>query len=704
MATELTQKDFRALQGAEFAAAVMDRVKANDEYLRSSKTHEINQYAWSAYYQRDKLGGGACLLFKGPRGEVISLTPALYRAPIQNQMAQRSQLPLEPEPIAVNRDPESQAQCRDVAGILRYYLGFTNLGELLLERFEMRAVLSESALHVRWDGSAGDKIERAGVEPNTVVQIPEGDFVFSVRSRYDYWFDTYSPDMRRPTCWIVREPVNRFDAIARWGKDDETRLALDRAPAYHTVTEQWMFDKRSAQNTQLDDAIPVYYVYCEKAAGCPDGRAAIVLDADTVLEDGPMLEQRAGVFPLVSSRVMFRPDGHSNHIGGLVIAEARGAELSIAATNRAATGIPKMQAPRAANLKVRDMAGLKLAEYDHVDADGQPLQGASLINGVDVVDLELETKLAELQDTIQQDSPVQRGQANASDSGAKVAALLSATQQVSAPDMLADLRSIGHVFTYMLQVFKRNASEDRTLRIVGQDKRYTVKKYKADSLASVESVVMRAPKAERDTFQGRMAFAELLNGAKNERELQMLIALYNTGNVDVATGDVEDDRIAIERENEALRDPNVSMQEAIGSIDGKPGKNENHRKHYESHKKERNSDSVKRDPVVAARFDEHMAATIARLTPFHPDYAGDDVLSMTGQQPLSPPQTPPGQGANAEKQQSGGKAPPQPNGKPAPEGEQDDGGSKPGQAGLPKNPATGERMEGAPPPPPAGVA
>ena len=250
MAIELKHKDWRAKppMSSDFAQAVMERFRSNDERMRTSKQHEINQTSWAAYYQRDQAGGGVCLVFKGPRGEVISLTPMMYRQKIQSQMAQRAQMPIEPEPIATNTDPESQAQCRLFGGIANYYMRFGHLGQMLTERAEMSKVLAEGYAHVRWDVNKGKKIERAGAKGELLTEY-EGEFVFSLASRYDIWFDVHSPDLRRPLAWIVREAVNRHDAQAQWGegvKDDKVAEAIDKAAEFHTVMESWKFDKRNA--------------------------------------------------------------------------------------------------------------------------------------------------------------------------------------------------------------------------------------------------------------------------------------------------------------------------------------------------------------------------------------------------------------------------------------------------------------------------
>jgi hypothetical protein len=183
--------------------------------------------------------------------------------------------------------------------------------------------------------------------------------------------------------------------------------------------------------------------------------------------------------------------------------------------------------------------------------------------------------------------------------------------------------------------------------------------------------------------------AELVKGAKDERERQLVIAVMSTGNFDVATDASEDSRIRIERENEQLRDLTQPVPEVLST--------DPHDEEITKHAAALNSDNVRRKPDVRKRFEEHIAAHVNKLTPDHPDFVGMPLLTALGQQAL-PPHSVPAEAAGAMAGgRKGGDKPPKPGGA-APE--KAEGGSKPGQAGMPEDPTTGQRMQGAPPPPP----
>lgn len=683
----------------DFCAEVLRRMEWRKKRLMSSKLHRAVQAAWAANYQRDK--SGALLEFTGTKGEVVQLEPAVFRQKIQARLALIAQTPQDVEAIAENTDPESQAQCRLAVGVIKHYQSHAHLSDLRLERYEQALICAESYLHAPWDETKG---EPGIASADGQGAMPEGDFTFALRSLYDVYFDSTSADIRRPREWIVREQINRWDALAKWPHLEEKLLT---AEPYSRCWADWKYDSamRASEDEAIDDSIAVYYVYGERSAAAPDGFSAVVLDETTIVEPRAGLGyKRAPVFPLIPSRVMFLPEGYSNHFGGLALAQARAGEISTIVSNHRQFGLLRAGIPRGANIsKQHAMHGLAIFEYDHVNADGVPVPGPrDWLMGMPSTAAELfagESLLAQLQDAVQGDSPVQRGDTAATkgDSGAKVAALFSASQQVAAPDVRALYASEQDLFNHIVTTLQERATTERVVMLAGQANEWTARKFKGSDIARVYTVRVRQPDPSRDSFQGRNVMAEILKGAKDPAERQMLSALMTTGNVDVMLDPLENARLECERENEQLRDPSQPIPEAL--------KYDNHAEHLAKHFAEARALPVREDMALRDRFEQHCAAHIARLTPGHPEYAGDEILRLTGQQPLAPLGTPPGQGPNAQHDNTppGAKgAPPPSNGKGGngSAGKPPEGASTPGQAGMPENPATGERMRGAPPPPP----
>lgn len=680
---------------AGFAAAALERHESFQKRLQSTKQHGRMKRSWAMYYSRSHNGGGVDeteLNASGERGEIVSLAPATYRRLIQDRVSLVQQTPPDPEPIALNTDPESQAQCSLVLGILDHYKREAHLEELGVERFEMASVLSESYMHVRWDGNLGDLAAAPAKEGDKPTY--KGDLVFSVVSPYDVSYDLTSPDKRRPRWWVVEEPANRWDTLEQFGNEqgqdgERIRKAILDAEPY---SKKWKELGYEHEDIEHDDSITRFWVYAERCASCPNGRRALVLDAKTVLLDGDLGEERAGVFPLYPSRVMMRTEGHTNNFGGMPVAQAFAAQISTITSNHATHGLTRLLRARKSNVAaVQYESGLGFVDYDHADDGGVPIPPPQVMRGVDSPP-ELFTMLdvlQRLQDTVQGGSPVTRGdpEATKGDSGSKAAMLYAAAQQVAAGDVRAKFRSDEEVFSFIISSLRIHATAERLITIAGKAHSQTARAFVGNDLDKIARVTVRQANPARDTFTGRMQLAELLMGIEDPVERERMNALIMTGKLEAVTQDIEAHRVMIDRENERLRDLTKPPPEVL--------KTDNHREHIAKHVAEMNDDESRENPQVRARFEEQIAWHVGCLTPTDARFAGFEVLMATGQEPLMPPMmAPPG----------GPAGPSNDNGKQPPKGASNDNAiPKPGDdlprgPQMPKNPASGQRIEAGPGP------
>lgn len=696
--------------GADFTAAAIERFGSREERLKDSHLADRMKRSWCEYYLRDEKGGCSAgidkskLNLEGERGEIIDLSPAIYRQKIQSRISLAVQTPPATEAVALNTDSKSQRQCRLALGVIDYYRTVHHVEDLRLERFEMSSVLAESYLHVRWDKQKGKAV---GVDDSKKGKdgkgslVYEGDFAFSLRAPHDVWFDSSSTDLRRPRAWVVREPVNRFDLLAQFGEDSkEIKLAVERAEPYSASMKSWDFD---SSDDQFDDSIAVFFVYAERSPSLPNGRFAMLIDADGVppLLDGPMPQSRAGVFPLMSSKVLFRNEGHTNNFGGLAIAQAYGGALSTILSNQASFALLRMLMARESGVIPHHlMLGLGAVEYNARDKQGQPLPPPQVLGGLQsppelftTVDI-----LAALADLVMGDSAARRGDPDAlkGDSGSKVAAMYSAAEQLAAADIRALVRSDEEVFNFMLEVLRDHATAERLVIIAGKSQRHAVEQFKGDMIKDVLRVIIRNPDPARDTFQGKMGQAELYKGVTDPKELERLDAVLNTGRIEVATEDEEQRRLCLEDENDALADD--ERDPAIGPplVD----KYDRHLEHIASHAAQRNDPRVRNNPAAMKRIEIHNQGHMDALTPDSPTFAGFEVLAVTGQKPLPPRTAPPPIAKGAP---PGAPPPPKTGGGDEPAGPMQHAGQAPKPPSMPKNPNTGAEQPGSPPPPPVGV-
>lgn len=620
----------------EFAAQAFARFEDGQDRMRYSRQHTRMLRSWRKYHSRaDDSGCDETEVNQGgEQGEVLLLSPNRYRRLIQDQLALVMQTPPDFQAEAVNTDPESQAQCALALGVLDQYKRTAHLEDIGVERSEVALVLGESYLHIRWDSSRGREVmvEDVQREDGSVEQRPvyEGDFVFSVRTRYNIAFDPTSPDRKRPRWWIVDEPVNRWDLIEEFGNDsEEIRTAIMGAAKYSAHLSDFKYEKNEYTH---DDSIRVLWVYAERSRSCPEGRRALILDGKTVLLDGPLSEDRCGVFRLAPAEVIFKPEGHTSAFDGLPVASAYGAQVSTVLSNHASFGMQRILSAVAANVKATDVSrGLGLLEYDHYDKTNgvsvpEP-KVAHLLQSPPELFTFAEMLKSEL-DTVMGGSPVTRGDPSATrgDSGSKAAMLFAAAQQVGSGFVRAKLRSDEEVATFIISSLRRHATVERITSIVGKGSSYTARKFTGDDLGKVSRVNVRQANPARDTFAGRMQLAEMMLGAKTPEEREFIQTLIYTGRIETANEDAEAERLLIERENEQLREGGDEMPVVKSSDD--------HMRHVQKHVACMNAPDIRLDPAASQRHEAHVQWHLEALTPGTPRFGGMAILAATGQRPF----------------------------------------------------------------------
>jgi len=696
---------------AEFAAEAMARFRAKWERLRSTKRHNRMLRSWLMYYKYGR--NGACddteIGEAGKKGELLLIHSSRYRRNIQDYLAQVMQTPPEPRPMALNSDPESQAQSMLCQGILDWYRRVGHLEAQRTERAEVAAVMGESFAHARWDPELGDK-KRAPVEEGG-EPVYEGDFVFSVRTPYEVAHERTSADKSRPGWWVVQEPMNRWDLLAQFGDDEkegdpehgmgQIESAIRGAQSWTEVMGEWDFE--DANNEEHDDSIPIYWVYGDLSKALPEGRRALVLDDSTVLLDTGLDEDRPGVFRCAPSEVILRNEGHTNNFHAMGMQEAHSGQLSMILSNQDAFGGSRIKSPKKGSVSLEQLAAnLSLIEYDDWDSENErelrPPEVMDLANTSPELFSMAEMLGSEI-DLAMGGSPVTRGdpQATKGDSGAKGALLLAQAQQVYGGAIQALLATDEEIFTHIIASLRRHATVERLTTLAGTANVFAAQEYTNQDLDRINRVLVERPNAARDTFQGRMAIAEMLSG-KPKDEQERITSLIYTGRLEPQTEDVEHARLSRERENQALRDPSAEMPRVLPY--------EDHMAHLQDHRDCGQSWEVRANPEIAERFLVHMREHIAKLTMGSPGYAGDEILMGSLQKPIGhidpmsgqfKPGMPGGGGASPPGGPGATPPPPKPGGPPSgppspPKPSNGENMVKVQTPDMPTNPATGEQV------------
>ncbi len=704
----------------EFAAACMERFQTNISMLKESHRHERMRRSWLMYYSKSRDGGwdDTEIQAVGPNGETTLIRPNEYRNLIQHQLNLVTQSPPGYMCMAVNSDSDSLTEAIRGNGILDYYLRALHLADVRVEHAETALVLGESFVHARWDHSAGREYavrdepvlddegqpKRSKVtlpdgtegEQIETVQVPvhEGEFVFSLGTPYDVAYDPMARDKNRPRWAVVCEPANRWDLAAQFPDYEEQILKAEPYSKHISDIDEIYLRQQYAH----DDYIAAFYVYVEKSPAVREGREALVLDSETVLTDGPLSEDRAPVFRLAPSSVIFQSGGYTNNFDLMPLQEVYAAQMSTVLSNHTAWGKNWVTAPKGTSTKPHHLSrGLGLLEYDPVPGTpggGEP-HALSLLSS----QAEHLTFLEVIRGTMERHAVIpsnMRGEGEKGSSGAKEALIHAAAQQYATGFMRALARSDEDIGTHLIDSLKTHATTTRVATIVGKYSSYSSIEYTGEDLQRIARVTVRAADAMRDTPQGREMMADkLMNFPDGILTAEQYLMFLETGRTEPMYETVRDEMMTIRRENEAL-------------LDGKPAhfsKWDRHSLHIREHKGKLCDERVQQNPQLKAQIEMHLQMHVNAIDPTHPEFAGIGVLLTIGEKPLPmpPPPGPPMPG-----QPNAPNPPPAndnggPPGKPA--GGPSDAPGSAGQGGVPMpkppvNPATGQRAQVPVPPQP----
>lgn len=680
----------------EFAAAVLARFTTHTEGLKKSHRHSRIRRSWSMYYSKSRDGNWDDTEVRagGSQGQLTLITPGQYRNLIQHQLVMVTQVTPSYEAIAVNTDSESLSQAQLGNGVIEYYNKTYGVDDMRVRRAEIALVMGESFLTVNWDYETGQEfgVREQKQKDGTVKQAPayEGDLAFAVRTVYEVAYDPLSPDPNRPRWTIVKEPANKWDLAET---HPEFRDEILDAESWTGSLKDWAF----SDEYEHDDYTAVYRVTFEKSPACRDGRQAIVLNDKTVLIDGPLATDRAGVFRLAPADVIMQSGGYTNNFDVMPVAETYGKQLSTILTNHATYGNTIIASPKGTHVKPHHVAvGVSLLEYDWIQG-APPPQAISLLPAqqehltfLDVLKREMETLSAI--------NPVVRGEVGATkgDSGAKDALIQASAQQFSSGFAGSLRRSDEAAFTHILATLKTHATTKRVAVIGGKYNSYASQEFTGSDLSKISRVIVRAADASRDTTEGREMFADkLLQIPGGIINAEQYIMVRTTGRLEPLYESENAKNMCVRRENEMLRDGNMPV-----CIPSDP-----HLMHIGEHVSLLADPGIRQDPARWQPIQAHIDAHVNKLTPDHPDFAGNAILAATGQQPFPPANPVVVNDANAPHDLPQGDAGPprSPSGPPKPKQLQPGHGAmgRPDMPQMPVNPATGERVgNGAGPPPP----
>lgn len=686
------RKYFATLTEGDLAAAVDERFTDHLDGLRESTRERQVRRSHGMYYARggsdgasgDSYADDTELSSGGRQGELTLAKPNVYRNTLQHQLVMATAEAPAYDAQAVNADANSMSATILANSILAYYGKQRQLEAKRVQRVEMALVMTESYIGALWDPEGGD-VTGAGLDADEQPTVPvhEGDIEFPVLSFYNVASDPFANDPNTPDWRIVQLTRNRFQLAARYPDHKETIMGL---PDASDAEDEWEY---RAQEHKFDDRVHVLMLFHERTPLIPRGIQATIIGGKEVLESVPLPSKRIPFVRLSGADVLMDEGAYSNNLDLLPICETYHAQWSSLLSNATVGAVPLLTGPKSPNLT-------EIGPYSFLQSDVQnPIAPLHLANSRPEDFNFLQTIRGEI-DNLGGINAATRGDDESvkGDSGSKMVARLSTSQQFAGGLIRAVGRSDEELATLIVDILSTNVKTQRMVQVVGSFNTHAQRAWEGSDLAIIErvSVTVVDPTVNTPDYKRQLAREMIAaNMITNSKEYMMVV---ETGRLEPLNEADVNESMLIRAENEKLK---VGEQVHVAPTDI-------HVQHVQQHKSVMADPAVRGNQQLTAVYRDHILMHEAALSPWHPRFAGNGVLLMTGQQPLPQPPGPPGAGGPPGPPQNAGPPGPPPGpqgpppGKPAVTGGAD-GGPKEPTDGMPKppsaptNPRTGQTAD-----------
>lgn len=638
----------------------------------------IKSFRYYYGYMYDGMSNNSGLSSLGENLEFIGYTINHFRNIIKNTLGILFQNKIEFDAIAESQDIEVSHAAEIANDLLEHF--FYNMGFMdeAYRAAEQGMIFGTSFLEVFWETNK----ELIGMDKEGFPVYKGGPALKAFTPldiRLEPFLEKYSEQN-----WITcRTFINRFDLLEEYPEFEKEILSC---PAIRDVQ---LADPYLLNN---DEIIWLKVIYHVSTPALPVGRVIKYINVDSILDDtfneDPTLRTEN---PYISKMmrtgnpfVCFRPDvrygsafGHTVAFDLLPLQEQLNLINSMKASMLSAFGTQNIVGFRGTNFDYTEIGnGLRIFEVDFKEGlpNGgipQPLNLLSINPSV----IDEEDRVIKNMETISGVNSAIRGNPQQGIEAASAIALL--TSQALNYNTTLEKSFTGmceEIATRLIQLCAKFMPTENVLNIIGKNKKYYIKDFKAENLKYIKQVRISSGNYLSKTLSGRLTMADqLLNS--NQITPSTYMEVVNTGQIK----NTIDEKASTE---DLIRYENQQMQEGkIPEVD----LTHNHIIHIEEHKDLLNIPEILADPNLANCVRQHMQKHMQYFVVLGQD--NPQLLAMITDSPIPPP-TPIGQPPQP--------VSPQPQSHMVPPG---NGGMKPPHPGMGK--PMGRLMEAKPMPSPA---
>jgi hypothetical protein len=468
----------------------------------------------------------------GDNGELLLVTYNDFRNLLQHILNMTVSQPPNMTAQAINDDAESLIAAQTFDGVFGYYMQTYRQGRLLRESritVENALVTDTGYTLIEWDPYAG-KPTGEQLDPETGEPVVddrgqpqmtfEGDMYFKARSCWDVFFDPGCEDDDESDWVLVRDQVNKYEYANRY-PHYKTEILGSSAIQTDTLT-QWRRGFRKATKTNM---INVYKFYHRPTAMMPKGRYAILLDAKTVLLDGPNPYDQLPVFSIRAMEGLGSIVGYAPANVIAPVQQSQNILSSAMMTNFSMFGVQNIAVKDSDQFDVTELAGaMNIIKYS--DVAPQALQLAKQADGIG----DFYAVLGRKGETLSGINSVVRGDPESSLKSGKALGIVQASavqfQSALAASYAQYLKNIGN---FMLFVFRKYVKEERITQIVGENEMAQSATWSGDTFGPIDRVTAEIIDPAMRTLGYRTDLAMFMAQNNLTRTPQEFLTVLTTG-------------------------------------------------------------------------------------------------------------------------------------------------------------------------------
>lgn len=578
--------------------AYFEQLIAYGHMRKIEKSYEM--YHGIGEYDPSYIGRG------GEKGELLRVKINELRSLINHVLVLTTQNRPALKSVAINNDFDAQQGAKLGDHLVDYYFKSKHLEHIVKSAVELALVTSKGYVVLRWNTQDGN--EYGATEDGRVVY--DGDIGAGAYSCLDVIEDIFA---KESTWWITQERRNKFDLAAQFPEQAERILTLDGVDRvndfrYNNVLEQ--------------DTVWHYTFYHRKTPALPNGRIVEFVGDDILLTDGPLPYKDVMIHPILPGKVQGTQLGYTPAFDLLSLNDALNSAWSAFITNIDTFGVSNVWIPSGSNISASQLPG----GLNVIESDTKP-EVIDLVKVNEAVFKVTDLIKSQMQAAVGVNDVI-RGNPEANLRSGNSMALVAAQALVYNSGLQASLANLlAQVGTSIVRLLQDFATTPKMAAIVGQGNQSLLKSFTGSDLQGIDRVVIEEVSAVSRTTAGKLELATNLLQQGLIQDPADYLNVIETGRMDPLTHDKVQESLAIQRENELLRDGSLPVQAVL---------TENHQRHIKGHAAVLSDPFMKTDPAVVQRVLAHIQEHID--LGMSPQY--QQMAPLLGHQPIPMPPAP----------------------------------------------------------------